>query len=146
LTTKDGIKTRLTNDQSYRDVKERVLDTAGGFVDFVKGASEDEDDAENDDDELPAPPKVYQPSSATPDPKLSAGEVVEIVLEALRHLDNPTPLYGMDVLFGYSSSESQIKQEEGLTPLEFTDYWRESEYKVFLFTRVSQSLTKLIFL
>jgi hypothetical protein len=76
-----------------------VLDTAGGFVDFVKGASEDKDNSENDDDELPAAPKVYQPPSATLDPKLSAGEVVEIVLEALRHLDNPMPLYGMDVLF-----------------------------------------------
>jgi hypothetical protein len=91
--------TTLTNDQIYRDVKEQVLDTAGCFVDFVKGASEDKDNSENDDDELPAAPKVYQPPSATLDPKLSAGEVVEIVLEALRHLDNPMPLYGMDVLF-----------------------------------------------
>jgi len=37
----------------------------------------------------------------------------------------------MEVLFGYLSDASQIKQEEeGLNPLEFTDYWRESEYKV----------------
>jgi hypothetical protein len=107
-----------------------VLDTAGGFVDFVKGASEDKDDTENNKDELPAAPKVYQPPSATPDPKLSNGEVVEIVLEALRHLDNPTLLYGMDLLFGYSSNVSQIKQEEGLTPLEFTNFWWESEYSL----------------
>jgi hypothetical protein len=83
---------------------------------FVKGTLEDKDNAENNNNELLAAPKVYQPPSATPDPKLSAGEVVEIVLEALRHLDNP-PLYGMDMLFGYLSNVSQIKQEEGLTPL-----------------------------
>ena len=61
-----------------------MLDAAGGFVDFVTGALEDKDNDENDNDKLPAAPKVYQPPSATPDHKLSAGEVVEIVLEALR--------------------------------------------------------------
>lgn len=134
----EDIRTTLTNDQIYRDVKERVLDTAGGFVDFVKGASEDDDES---DEELPVTPKVYQPPSTKPDPELTAGEVVELVLEALRHLDNPTPLYGMDVLFGYSSDASQIMQEDGLTPLEFTDYWKESEYKV-LFTHEGVTIDK----
>ena len=34
----------LTDDQLYSEVKERVLDTAGGFVDFVKGAQSEEDE------------------------------------------------------------------------------------------------------
>ena len=34
----------LTDDQLYSEVKERVLDTAGGFVDFVTSANEEDDD------------------------------------------------------------------------------------------------------
>jgi hypothetical protein len=45
------------------------------------------------------------------------------------------------VLFGYSSDASQIMQEDGLTPLEFTDYWKESEYKV-LFTHEGVTIDK----
>jgi hypothetical protein len=146
LTTKDGIRTTLTNDQIYRDVKERALDAAGGFVYFVKGALEDEDNDENDDDELPAAPKVYQPPSATPDHKLSAGEVVEIVLEALRpHLDNPTPLYGMDVLFGYlSETRHKSSKKKASLLLNLPTIGGNRNTMFCLLMRVSQSLTRVI--
>lgn len=51
----------LTDDQLYSEVKERVLDTAGGFVELVGGPREDEDD-END-----ITSKVYEPPSVVPD-------------------------------------------------------------------------------
>ena len=132
----DGVT--LTSDQIYSEVKERVLDTAGGFVDFIQEASEDD---ENDDEKPLNVPKVYQPPVTIPDAELTAGEVVEIVLDALRHLDNPTPYFGMEVLFGYSSDSSQVKQDADLTPAEFTDYWKDSEYKV-LFANEGAAITK----
>jgi len=119
----------LTNDQLYSEVKERVLDTAGGFVDFVKGASDDEDD----EDEIVDGPKVYVPPTNVPDSDLTAGEVVLLVLEALQNNDIPTKNAGVNILFGYSSSGSQIKNEQGLTPDEYADFLKEAEYNV-LFT------------
>ena len=119
----------LTNDQLYSEVKERVLDTAGGFVDFVKGASDDEDD----EDEMVDGPKVYVPPTTVPDSDLTAGEVVLLVLEALQNNDIPTKNAGVNILFGYSSSGSQIKNEQGLTPDEYADFLKEAEYNV-LFT------------
>jgi len=82
----------LTDDQLYSEVKDRVLDTAGGFLELVGGASDD--DAE---DALDAGPKPYEP---------------------------PT------TVFGYSSSGSSIRNEEGLTPAEYATFLKETEYKV----------------
>ena len=53
-----------------------------------------------------------------------------LVLEALKNNDNPTPNKGVEILFGYSSSSSQIMNEEGLTPKEYADFLKETEYKV----------------
>lgn len=117
----------LTDKMLYSEVKERVLDTAGGFVDFVKGASDDEDD---DDEEPSDAPKVYEPPETVPDSDLTAGEVVLQVLESLKNNDNPTKNRGVEILFGYSSSGSQIKNEQGLTPGEYADFLKETEYKV----------------
>ncbi len=119
----------LTNDQLYSEVKERVLDTAGGFVDFVTGASDDDED----DEEAVDVPKVYVPPITVPDSDLTAGEVVLLVLAALKNNDNPSKNRGVEILFGYSSSGSQIKNEQGLTPAEYADFLKETEYKV-LFT------------
>lgn len=58
----------LTDDQLYSEVKERVLDTAGGFVELVGGPREDEDD-END-----ITPKVYEPPSVVPDVSGCSGD------------------------------------------------------------------------
>ena len=115
----------LTDDQLYSEVKERVLDTAGGFVDMVSGPDEDYEDVEDT-----GTPKPYEPPTTVPDSALTAGEVVLLVLEALKNNDNPTVNRGAEILFGYSSSGSQIKNEEGLTPAEYADFLKETEYKV----------------
>jgi len=125
----------LTNDQLYSEVKERVLDTAGGFVDFVKGAQDtddDDEDEDSDEDEAfeEAGPKPYVPPTMVPDPELTAGEVVLLVLEALNNNDTPAPNRGVEILFGYSSPGSTIKTEKGLTPAEYFDFLKDSEYKV----------------
>jgi hypothetical protein len=118
----------LTNTQLYSEVKERVLDTAGGFLELVREAKEDDEDDDNDD----KTPKPYQTPTTVPDSDLTAGEMVITVLEALRHNDNPTPNRGVQVLFGYSSSGSQIKNQDddSLTPLEYAEFLKETEYKV----------------
>jgi hypothetical protein len=118
----------LTDDQLYSEVKERVLDTAGGFVDFVRGANENDDDDSDDMDS--ATPKEYVPPMTVPDSDLTAGEVVLLVLEALLNNDNPSNNKGVEILFGYSSSGSQIKNEVGLTPVEYAEFLKETEYKI----------------
>lgn len=129
----------LTNDQLYSEVKERVLDTAGGFIDFVKGASDDDEDEE--EESLLNVPKEYVPPLTIPDSDLTAGEVVLLILEALKNNDNPTRNKGVEILFGYSSSGSQIRNEEGLTPNEYADFLKETEYKV-LFTHEEVMIDK----
>jgi hypothetical protein len=118
----------LTNDQLYSEVKERVLDTAGGFVDFVRGAKEDDDgDDDNDDDQTPKP---YESPTTVPDSELTAGEVILVVLEALLNNDTPSINRGVELLFGYASAGSQILNEDGLTPKEYAEFLKETEYKV----------------
>lgn len=129
----DADDVNLTDDQLYSEVKERVLDTAGGFVDYVKSARGDDDDDDYDDQDellLSNRPKPYTPPTTVPDPELTAGEVVLLVLQALTHNDEPTPNRGVEILFGYSSSYSQIKNEQGLTPAEYAEFLKETEYKV----------------
>lgn len=136
----------LTDDQLYSEVKERVLDTAGGFVDFVKRAKDDDDDDDGEDtddrdyfDE--DVPKEYHPPLTVPDSELTAGEVVLLLLDVLLHKDVPTKNKGVEILFGYSSPGSSIKNEEGLTPAEYADFLNESEYKV-LFDHTSVTIDK----
>jgi hypothetical protein len=118
---------KLTDDRLYSEVKERVLDTAGGFVDMVRGPSDDDDDDDDADDMGDVIP--YSPPMIVPDSELTAGEVVLLVLDALKNNDNPTVNKGVEVLFGYSSSGSQISNEEGLTPKEYGEFLKETEYK-----------------
>jgi hypothetical protein len=132
----------LTNSQLYSEVKERVLDTAGGFVDYVKGANDDEDDEEDDNGDGGAPSnQPYSPPETIPDSELTAGEVIMVVLEALRHNDEPTVNAGVEIFFGFSSDHSQVKNEAGLTPAEYATFLQESEYNV-LFTHNSASIDK----
>ncbi|KAG7374817.1 hypothetical protein IV203_013912 [Nitzschia inconspicua] len=133
-------KVDLTDDQLYSEVKERVLDTAGGFVDMIRGPSDDDDD---DDSDVGSggENKPYEAPTKVPDPELTAGEVVLLVLDAIRHNDNPTVNKGVEILFGYSSSGSQIKNEDGLTPAEYADFLKETEYKV-LFDHISATIDK----
>ena len=119
----------ISNDQLYSEVKERVLDTAGGFVEMTRGAIDDDDadygygDGSGDD------VQEYVPPTTVPDGELTAGEVVLLVLTALKNNDNPYVNRGLEILFGYSSPGSQIKNEEGLTPAEYGQFLKETEYK-----------------
>jgi hypothetical protein len=117
----------LTNDQLYSEVKDRVLDTAGGFLELVRGASDDEED-ETEDGEVR--PRQYKPPETVPDAELTAGEVVIQVLEALLNNDSPTLNKGVEIFFGYSSAGSQVMTEKGLTPAEYAQFLKETEYKV----------------
>lgn len=119
----------LTDNQIDKEVKERVLETAGGFVEYVKPPSDDEDeDDESKEEEKQA--KEYKPPTKIPDEELTAGEVVELILNALAHNDVPTKNKGIEILFAYSSSSSQIKQMEDLTPEEYSEYLKENDFKV----------------
>ena len=135
----------ISDNQVYSELNERVLETAGGFVDFVSKTSDDDDDDDENDEGKPSTPKVYTPPKTIPDPALTAGEVVMTVLEALNHNDNPSPDYGVEVLFGYSSSGSAISQAidiEGMTPAEYATFLKEEyEYKI-LFTHDSVMIEK----
>jgi hypothetical protein len=139
----------LTDDQLYSEVKERVLDTAGGFLEYVKAAKDDgegeeeddDDDFDTDSEDVVGETKPYEPPTTIPDSELTAGEVVILVLDALLNNDVPTKNRGVEILFGYSSPGSQIKNEEGLTPSEYMDFLKETEYKV-LFNRKSVSIDK----
>lgn len=125
----------LTDSQLYSEVKERVLDTAGGFVDYVKGATDD--DAEDDE----AGDKPYAPPENIPDSDLTAGEVIMVVLDALSNNDVPSQNRGVEILFGFSSDHSHIRNEAGLTPDEYAGFLQDSEYKV-LFEHLGASIDK----
>jgi hypothetical protein len=124
------------------------LDTAGGFVELVGGAQDDDDETreEDDDDDVDDTKeskenKKYEPPTTVPDSELTAGEVVILVLGALLNNDVPTKNKGVEILFGYSSPGSQIKNEIGLTPSEYADFLKETEYKV-LFDHTQVSIDK----
>jgi hypothetical protein len=139
----------LTNDQLYSEVKERVLDTVGGFLSYVQSADEDEDDEDDEDDETSSfiretteqAKQPYQAPTTVPDSDLTAGEVVIQVLDSLLHNDVPEPNRGVSILFGYSSPGSQIKNEVGLTPAEYAEFLKETEYKI-LFDHQGASIDK----
>ncbi len=123
----DDDEPSLSDDQVYRELDERVLETAGGFVDLLSSPDEDDDgDA--------AKPKVYEPPTTVPDSSLTAGDVVMTVLAALNHNDVPSNDRGVEILFGYSSPGSAIAQAidiEGMTPNEYGTFLKEEyEYKI----------------
>lgn len=62
----------LTNEQIYDEMKDRVFESAGAFVELTKGVNED---GEYDDSSTS---KVYNPPQKVPDSGLTAGEVVEL--------------------------------------------------------------------
>lgn len=116
----------LSDDQVHRELDGRVLETAGGFVDLLSAASDEDDEDEK--------PKVYQPPTTVPDSSLTAGDVVLVVLEALNHNDVPSSDFGIEILFGYSSpgsSVSQAKEIEGMSAAEYGSFLKdEYEYKI----------------
>jgi len=130
----------ISDDQLYSGLKERVLDTAGGFVDMVRGPSSDDDNDDDDGNDFDNK-NIYVPPMTVPDSELTAGEVVLLVLTALKNNDNPSINKGVEILFGYSSSGSQIKNEEGLTPGEYCQFLKETEYKA-LFEHLDVTIEK----
>jgi len=130
----------ISDDQLYSGLKERVLDTAGGFVDMVRGPSSDDDNYDDDGNDSDNK-NIYVPPMTVPDSELTAGEVVLLVLTALKNNDNPSINKGVEILFGYSSSGSQIKNEEGLTPGEYCQFLKETEYKA-LFEHLDVTIEK----
>uniref|UniRef100_A0A6S8JMS6 Uncharacterized protein n=1 Tax=Amphora coffeiformis TaxID=265554 RepID=A0A6S8JMS6_9STRA len=134
----------LTDDQLYSEMKDRVLDTAGGFVELVGGAKDDDDDDDDGEGSLgfgEDRPRPYAAPETVPDSELTAGEVVIQVLDSLLHNDVPTPNKGVEIFFGYSSPGSQVQTEKGLTPAEYADFLKETEYKV-LFEHKGVSIDK----
>lgn len=67
-----GEGTTLTNEQIYDEMKDRVFESAGAFVELTKGVNEDGD---YDDS---SSTMVYTPPQKVPDSGLTAGEVVEL--------------------------------------------------------------------
>lgn len=62
----------LTNEQIYDEMKDRVFESAGAFVELTKGVNEDGEYNEG----LSA--MIYNPPQKVPDSGLNAGEVVEL--------------------------------------------------------------------
>jgi len=62
----------FTNEQIYDEVKDRMFESAGAFVELSKGIDESLASEEDGFKE------VYQPPSTEPDSGLTAGEVVEL--------------------------------------------------------------------
>lgn len=122
----------LTNQQVYSELKERVLESAGAFVELVGGA-DDDDDEDEDSDEQKTP---YVTPEVVPDSGLTAGEVVTTVLLALLHNDVPHRNRGIEVFFGYSSPGSAVYEMihiEGMTPDEYAEFLlaeESSEYQI----------------
>jgi len=67
----EGVYSTLTNEQIYDEMKDRVLESAGAFVELTRGA--DDGGSVND-----AQTKMYRPPTNVPDSGLTAGEVVEL--------------------------------------------------------------------
>ena len=124
----------LTNQQVYSELKERVLESAGAFVELVGGA--DDEDDEDDEDEQQQKMTQYVTPEVVPDSGLTAGEVVTTVLLAFLHNNVPHPNRGIEVFFGYSSPGSSVYEMihmEGMTPAEYAEFLlseESSEYSI----------------
>ncbi len=118
----------ISDDQVQRELDERVLETAGGFVDLLAK------DADANDDDSVKKKKEYKPPTTVPDSSLTAGDVVLSVLESLNHNDVPSLDRGIEILFGYSSPGSSIAQAidiEGMSAAEYGTFLKEEyEYKI----------------
>lgn len=119
----------FTNKELYKTLKERVLESPSAFVDLVSPPEEDEEGSVAPQDAE----EGYRPPKTVPDPELTAGEVVTVVLEALNHNDTPDKNAGVKLLFGYSSPGSILRSPvKAPTIEEYADFLNTSEYKVLL--------------
>lgn len=106
--------------------------TAGDVAELKTSTAGATDEKSKDDkvEQEVEKPKEYKIPTKIPDPDLTAGDVVKLVLDALAHNDVPTKNKGIEILFAYSSEHSQVKQMDDLTPEEYADYLREGDYNV----------------
>jgi len=98
----------LSDERLSNEVKERLLDTAGGFVRYV---SDQQVDGHLE----------YENPTTIPDPALTAAEVVLLVLEALAHNDEPYENRGIEVLQGFASPMSALA-DPTLLPAEYKQF------------------------
>jgi hypothetical protein len=97
---RSGLTVTLTDDKLYSEVKERVLDTAGGFVEFVKGAKDEDDEASEEDEEVK--PKVYEPPSKVPGMNLRFASIT--VNTCLHHYGPARSQYDVLLIFIFSQT------------------------------------------
>eukprot|EP01082_Thalassiosira_pseudonana_P013404 g11811.t1 g11811 contig6:628107-629253(+) len=118
----------VSDNQIYGEIQDRMFENAGTFVELTRGA----DDREREEDTA----GVYVPPTQIPDSGLTAGEVVKLVLLALRNNDVPTVDNGVEIFFGYSSPGSQIKEQieyDGMTPSQYRAFLASSDDYLALF-------------
>lgn len=102
----------ITNKELYDSLKERVLESPTSFQKLTTGADESDDGTMSATGDSIEQSKTYVPPKNVPDAELTAGEVVTVVLEALRNNDNPSTNRGVEILFAYSSSASILADLE----------------------------------
>jgi len=102
----------ITNKELYNSLKERVLESPTSFQKLTTGADESDDGTMSAIGDSIEQSKTYVPPKNVPDAELTAGEVVTVVLEALRNNDNPSTNRGVEILFAYSSSASILADLE----------------------------------
>ncbi|KAL7483996.1 hypothetical protein ACHAW6_009642 [Cyclotella cf. meneghiniana] len=124
----------FTDEKLYDDLKDRMFDNAGTFVELnSQGGITVEDDI-----------GVYKPPIVIPDAGLSAGEVVRLVITAIRNNDIPTPDFGIQVFFGYSGQGSQVREQvdEGMTPEQYRKFLMSSQDYIALFEHDTIAIEK----
>ena len=79
-----------------------------------------------------------------PTPEQTPGEVIELVLRALRDVDWPTPVHGIEVLRNFSGAASILGDDEAeVTAQMLLEYFEQSKYSILLEWVSIQYLKKL---
>jgi len=116
----DGVESNISDDELSQDLdnnlKERMLSSPQALVDLNLDLDMDLEDLEEGN--------AYQVPTVVPDSNLSAGEVVKLVIMALRNNDVPTKNKGIEIFFGYASPVSQVRKEidKGMTTQQYKDF------------------------
>merc|ERR1711862_176703 len=122
----------FTNKQLYDSLKERVLESPSAFTSLLSSPPDDNEDSSTSGIGGYKPQSSYKPPVTVPDPELTAGEVITLILQALLHNDIPEPNTGIKLLFSYSSPSSILGNPEKAPTIEqYSDFLKTSEYKVF---------------
>jgi len=120
----------FTNKELYDSLKERVLESPSAFTSLLSAPDED-DESDGDAAVGYQQQSTYKPPSTVPDPELTAGEVITLVLQALLNNDIPEPNTGIKLLFSYSSPSSMLgNPAKAPTVDQYADFLKTSEYNV----------------